>query len=113
LNKSGIKKYRYTIIGFIFFLFLFGLWSVRAIPQDIQYHNFGDNRKIFGIPNFWDVASNLPILYIGCLGLLASSKNMKLRPDFVSKWIPIVFCLGVVSTFLGHPTTIWPQKMTP
>jgi len=46
-----------------FFLF------VPPIPQDQAYHFFGDNRTILGIPNFWNVVSNLPFALVGLLGL--------------------------------------------
>jgi len=46
-----------------FFLF------VPSITQDQAYHFFGDNRTILGIPNFWNVVSNLPFALVGLLGL--------------------------------------------
>ena len=39
------------------------------IPQDQDYHLFADQRSILGIPNFWNVISNLPFLLVGVLGL--------------------------------------------
>jgi len=40
-----------------------------AIPQDPTYHEFFDTRRLLGIANFWNVASNLPFLVIGVAGL--------------------------------------------
>jgi len=34
-------------------------------PQPLDYHDFADQREIFGIPNFWNVVSNVPFLLIG------------------------------------------------
>ena len=42
---------------------------VPPIPQDPSYHNFADQRRILGIPHYWNVVSNLPFLAIGLLGL--------------------------------------------
>lgn len=39
------------------------------IPQDPAYYRFADDRTLLGIPNFWNVATNLPFLLIGILGL--------------------------------------------
>ncbi len=39
------------------------------VPQDPAYHTFSDTRNLFGIPNFWNVASNLPFLLVGAAGL--------------------------------------------
>ena len=43
---------------------------VPPIPQDPAYHLFADSRIVFGIPNFWNVASNLPFLVVGAWGML-------------------------------------------
>lgn len=42
---------------------------VDAVPQDPCYHNFADQRTIWGIPHFWNVVSNLPFVIVGLLGL--------------------------------------------
>ena len=39
------------------------------IPQDPNYHLFADQRSLLGIPNFWNVVSNLPFALVGILGL--------------------------------------------
>jgi hypothetical protein len=45
------------------------------ILQDISYHHFADQRKLFGIPNFWNVISNLPFLLVGIIALYRLYKN--------------------------------------
>jgi len=47
------------------------VFVLPAIPQDPSYHNFADQRASWGIPNFWNVASNLPFLLVGFAGLQA------------------------------------------
>jgi len=42
---------------------------VPPIPQDLAYHDFADIRRIFGIPRFGDVVSNLPFTAVGLAGL--------------------------------------------
>ena len=44
------------------------------IPQDPAYHAFADTRRIAGIPNFWNVVSNLPFLLAGLYGLARRSR---------------------------------------
>lgn len=39
------------------------------IHQDPAYHRFADARTLFGIPNFWNVVSNLPFVIAGAIGL--------------------------------------------
>jgi Ceramidase len=40
-----------------------------SIPQDQAYHLFADQRTLFGVPNFWNVSSNVPLLAVGAAGL--------------------------------------------
>src|SRR5262245_2694619 len=49
---------------------LAALLLLPPIPQPQTYHQFADQRTIFGIPNFWNVVSNLPFVMIGGWGLL-------------------------------------------
>jgi hypothetical protein len=57
--------------------FLFGLAAVSLlalavvppIPQPQAYHQFADRHAHLGVPNFWNVASNLPFVLIGAWGL--------------------------------------------
>jgi hypothetical protein len=41
-----------------------------AVPQDPAYHAFSDSRLLFGVENFWNVASNFPFLLVGAAGLV-------------------------------------------
>lgn len=58
-------------------LFLVGVMTVSLaalllfppILQDQAYHQFADQRKLFGVPNFWNVISNLPFIVVGAAGL--------------------------------------------
>jgi ABC-type sugar transport system permease subunit len=39
------------------------------IVQDESYHTFADERTLLGIPNFWNVVSNVGFLVVGIMGL--------------------------------------------
>jgi len=59
----------------VFLLFLIG-----PIPQPIWYGDFSDQRMAYGIPNFYNVVSNIFFILIGALGyyfLLNPSKQLK------------------------------------
>jgi Ceramidase len=49
---------------------LAALLPLPPVLQDQGYHQFADQRELFGIPNFWNVVSNLPFIAIGAVGLL-------------------------------------------
>ena len=51
------------------------LMLLPPIPQDPAYHAFADQRTLFGIPNFWNVVSNLPFIVIGAIGLIHHRDN--------------------------------------
>lgn len=67
------------------------------IPQDPAYHLFADRTVWFGVPNFWNVVSNLPFVLVGVLGLLK-------MPD-VQLHLPVpacvLFCMAVVLVGAG------------
>lgn len=81
---------------------------VGPIPQPPAYHGFADQRSLLGIPHFWNVASNLPILLAGLAGLGAvmaavSSGNRGggrlARPGEALLWG--LFFAGAAATALG------------
>src|SRR5262245_13736155 len=50
------------------------------IAQDPSYHQFADQRTLLGIPNFWNVISNLPFVLVGAMGLWQFGRD---RASFV------------------------------
>jgi hypothetical protein len=48
---------------------LAALLLLPPTPQDQSYHRFADGRTLLGIPNFWNVVSNLPFIAVGAVGL--------------------------------------------
>lgn len=43
--------------------------ALPAMPQDIQYHDFADQRRLWGIPHALNVLSNLPFVIFGAGGV--------------------------------------------
>jgi Ceramidase len=76
---------------------LFGLLLLPAIPQDQAYHLFADDRTLLGIPNFWNVVSNLPFIAVGAVGLA------RFRDDPAT----IVLFLGFLLTGIGSAYYHW------
>lgn len=73
------------------------MFFAGPIPQDPSYHLFADTRKLMGISNFWNVASNLPFLVVGLLGLL---RYWRLVNKESSEGY-LVLCAGVILVGLG------------
>ncbi len=57
------------VLPVICIIFIVGLISIGPISQDPAYHLFADHRTLFGLVNFWNVASNLPFVLVGLIGL--------------------------------------------
>ena len=70
--------------------------ALKPIPQPSWYHDFADRRNIAGVPNFFDVVSNVPFLIVGIMGLSYCLRN---REEARASWI--VFFLGVGLVFFG------------
>ncbi len=77
------------------------VFFIDPIPQDPSYHEFADTRSILGIPNFWNVASNIPFLLVGGLGFyyLRSKNQPGILPDLHLAYL--VFFAGILLTGLG------------
>ena len=59
------------LLGLLAFMLasLLGLFLLPPIIQNQNYHDFADQRTLLGIPNFWNVVSNIPFIGIGAVGL--------------------------------------------
>lgn len=74
---------------------------IPAIPQEIGSHNFADQRKLFEIPHFLNVVTNLPFLVIGSMGVRLVAINCfpgglpELRKAYA------LFFIGIFLTGLG------------
>lgn len=77
-------------------LSLAALPLLPPIPQDQSYHRFADGRALSGIPNFWNVVSNIPFFLIGAAGL-------RLRGPVSQR----VIFLGIFLTGAGSATYHW------
>jgi hypothetical protein len=67
------------------------------LAQDPAYHLFADQRTLFGIPNFWNVASNLPFLVVGALGMRETARHH----DDPLRRVWHVFFAGIFLTAFG------------
>src|SRR3982750_1475949 len=48
---------------------------IPALPQPVAYHAFADSRSFGSVPNFLNVASNLPFFVGGALGSALISRG--------------------------------------
>jgi hypothetical protein len=79
------------------------------IPQDPTYHNFADQRALWGIPNFGDVVSNAAFLVVGGLGLIVLFGRSATAGDRTAPvWLPfVVYFAGVGLVAFGSAYYHW------
>ncbi|MBI3187133.1 MAG: ceramidase domain-containing protein [Gammaproteobacteria bacterium] len=80
---------------------IIGIIFVPAIPQDIHYHNFSDQRSLFGIANCFNVISNIPYLFIGVAGLYVLITRPLLAINQALRYIYMTFFAGVALVSFG------------
>jgi hypothetical protein len=69
--------------------------NLRPIHQNLSYHSFADTRTFAGIPNFWNVITNLPFIIIGVYGF-ALVNDIKYH-----RLIYSMLLIGIVLTGFG------------
>ena len=77
------------------------VFFIDPIPQDPAYHSFADTRSFLGVPNFWNVMSNVPFLLVGAAGIYYST--LKDRPGMTTelRFAYVVFFAGIFLTGFG------------
>jgi hypothetical protein len=94
MNRN-LKLY---LLAFLTLAAIAGVFSVNPIPQSVSYHNFCDNRTIWGIPNFANVASNLPFVVIGIAGLFFLKRSTAHNASTTSY---LFLFMGIIFTGIG------------
>ncbi len=91
MNKKNV-----IILGIALLIFGSFFYFVPPMSQNHEYFNFADRRLIWGIPNFFDVVSNIPFLILGFLGVqrLQKSKKWSYLVFFI-----MIFCTGIGSAY--------------
>ncbi len=82
-----------TVMSFIILIII-----VKPVSQDTAYHNFADHRKLFNIPNFFNVISNLPFLFVGLNGF--QKLRFSQAPPSINRMYVVLF-IGILLTALG------------
>lgn len=82
--------------------------SLAPIGQPTEYHSFVDQRSLYGIPNFLDVASNLPFLLAGTVGVIFSFRNHV--GDARNAWLTLF--IGITFVSLGSAYYHWTPTNT-
>lgn len=104
--------YRNLAIGAVAALAIAGAFLLDPIPQDPAYHDFADKRAFFGVPNLWNVVSNLPFLFASALGFgrLRRLASPALRTHYLLLCVAVAFvAFGSAWYHLkpSNPALVW------
>ena len=91
MSKSEI----FFLIGLIILLLL--AIFLPSIAQDQNYHNFADQRTLFGVKNALDTLSNLAFIIVGLFGLVNFYHNQYIK---ISNSFSVLLTLFFISIIL-------------
>jgi len=77
------------------------IFFIEPIPQDLAYHQFSDVNSLWGIPNGWNVLSNLPFMIAGFCGLIMLPRLNSDAITGVIKSTSLLFFIGLFLTGIG------------
>lgn len=105
------RRTRILIVAVISLAASGALIFIAPWAQPATYHQFADQRAFFGVPNFFDVISNLPFLLLGWRGLWFVLGSRRRRPEAFQQpperlpWL--VFFAGLALTSAGSGYYHW------
>ena len=109
--NTKMKNIGLVAITLCSILGIVGVLMLDPIEQDIGYHTFVDQRALLGIPNFWNVISNIPFLLVGIMGLYSIFILQRIVFITELKIAYTLFFLGVSLVAFGSGYYhLWPNN---
>ena len=95
------RNARLAVLGALSLAALVLLWLQGPIPQDPGYHRFADTRTLWGVPNFWNVASNALFPVLGLWGAWRVARGPLDTLAAAQRTAWLVFFLGATVVGFG------------
>jgi hypothetical protein len=101
------RVHRLQLLAVVCLAAVVAVFFVPRIPQDPAYHRFVDDRTLLGVPNFWNVVSNIGYLLVGIYGLtlLRRVRAPVVRPAYITFCVAVTFVAFGSSWYHYAPTT--------
>ncbi|MCF6259525.1 MAG: ceramidase [Gammaproteobacteria bacterium] len=94
-------KVRLKVLQVLTLTILVAVFFVEPISQDAGYHQFADGHTKIGIPNAWNVLSNIPFVIIGIFCFVVAKKHLLEKALAVHKMPVLIFFVGLILTGFG------------
>ena len=101
MNLNRNKKIGLWLVVLITLGAIAALLNHGPISQPLSYHGFADKSVIWGVPNFFDVLSNIPFVLVGLLGLYKTSGNNRITIIAENRMGYKMFFIGVALVGVG------------
>lgn len=95
-----INKKHILLLAIQFFAII-AITLLPTMPQDVHYHEFADQRTIFGVSHFFNVVSNIPYLLFGLMGCFLVLKQSQLAIVDSLKKAYVLFFVAVSLVCFG------------
>ena len=95
MGRKWSISWQDSLVSTLVIVSFVSLFFIQPISQDPAYHEFADQRSIFGVRNFFDVASNMPFLFVGLLGLYTVYQNWGISSSW--SWLYLFLSIFLVA----------------
>lgn len=93
IKLKSLQALTIVILATVFF--------IDPVSQDVSYHQFVDVYTKMGIPNAWNVLSNISFVLIGIFGFVISRKRLSEKSFAAYKMPVLLFFIGLMLTGFG------------
>ncbi len=101
LRTTLFQQYwRIFLLGLITLATLVLVGLLEPIPQDPRYHHFADTRGLWGMPNAWNVLSNLSFILVGAIGI--ATLRVKQSKSAQLSWRVFFISVALVAVSSGY-----------
>ncbi|HEX9571077.1 MAG TPA: hypothetical protein VF969_02355, partial [Burkholderiales bacterium] len=95
MSAGPTRYWREAVLLLVLVAPLLALLAGNPIAQDARLSNYADKRMLLGVPNFFDVASNLAFFLVGLAGLFTgAARNGAARSWLVAFLGTALVCFG-------------------
>lgn len=98
------------MVMMLFILALLAAAFLPPVPQPLSYHELIDQRCFLGIPNFFNVISNLIFLIVGVAGLVFLGRvqpSQKMFAVQLERWPYLVVFVSAIAVSVGSAYYHW------